>query len=361
MIVFWFELGFHRTWLLMMLMTISCGICSHMNALIRACRGLLALRPMLGHMFQRKVLFFKGIVILFSENKIWNWCPWLIHDSRPRMLKPVLETPDTPLVGSGIPIVESDNDQDLSYFNRPGHSDAYNAMPTLSPPPKKLKPNPKDEPQSQEYCCELLSWKCLSSILHTCIIYHNLMSLLPSNVPLCFHVCNDVLHGKHAQTSKDENMVDDAAPTDAVLSPRASDWKHAEVIGIYNHCLPQTRVPPICGKILLHCKNKVDSFREQMGLRITVFKLGCTSCPIQRFELYQQKNFQKMWILATSDSVDLNHMLEAALISEYHKHVGCRNKEGSGGDGALNRKPPAPPPYFVYIAGGRADQSKRVG
>lgn len=68
-----------------------------------------------------------------------------------------------------------------------------------------------------------------------------------------------------------------------------------------------------------------------------------------------------MWVIAQSNSVDLIHMLEAALISEFHKHVGCRNKEGTGGDGVLNRDNPPPPPYYVYITGGRADQSCSVG
>ena len=54
-------------------------------------------------------------------------------------------------------------------------------------------------------------------------------------------------------------------------------------------------------------------------------------------------------------------MLEAALISEFGKHVGCQNQSGSGGEGALNRKDPPKGPYFVYITGTRADQMRRVG
>eukprot|EP00435_Cladocopium_sp_Y103_P007728 s1487_g2.t1 len=49
-------------------------------------------------------------------------------------------------------------------------------------------------------------------------------------------------------------------------------------------------------------------------------------------------------------------MLEAALVSEFAAHVGCRNKSGSGGEGALNRANCPDPPYFVYVTGGRADQ-----
>lgn len=118
---------------------------------------------------------------------------------------------------------------------------------------------------------------------------------------------------------------------------------------------------PTCGKLLAHCLAKVISFREKVGIRLCVFKIGVTANPLTRFQLYAEKNFSMMWLIATSSSVDLIHMLEAALINEFHKHVGCKNVEGTGGDGALNRNPPAPPPYFVYITGGRADQSRWVG
>ena len=54
-------------------------------------------------------------------------------------------------------------------------------------------------------------------------------------------------------------------------------------------------------------------------------------------------------------------MLEAALIAEFSKHVGCRNKDGTGGEGKINRDTPPVGPYYVYVTGGRADQSRRVG
>ena len=55
-------------------------------------------------------------------------------------------------------------------------------------------------------------------------------------------------------------------------------------------------------------------------------------------------------------------MLEAALVSEFHQHIGCQNQSGTGGEGSLNakRNPPSPP-YFAYVTGGRADQPRRVG
>ena len=138
------------------------------------------------------------------------------------------------------------------------------------------------------------------------------------------------------------------------------DEQTLQALGIYDHSM-KTVSNPTAGKILSHCKSKAICLREKIGIRLCIFKIGVTADPVSRFDMYRDKGFTTMWILAKSDSVDLVHMLEAALISEYHKHVGCKNKEGSGGDGALNRKPPAPPPYFVYISGGRADQARWVG
>jgi len=125
--------------------------------------------------------------------------------------------------------------------------------------------------------------------------------------------------------------------------------------------MPKGAKPPTCGKLLGYCKDKVTTFREIQGIRVCIFKIGVTADPVSRFQLYLKQGFTSMWLIATSDSVDLVHMLEAALISEFSKHVGCRNLAGTGGDGALNRKPPAEPPYYVYITGGRADQPRWVG
>ena len=139
------------------------------------------------------------------------------------------------------------------------------------------------------------------------------------------------------------------------------DWRKANEMGIYNHSMSKHGPSPTCGKLLGHCKDKVASFREKMGVRICIFKLGVTTNPMSRFELYKEKGYSKMWLLATCSSVDLLHMLEAALISEHYQHVGCKNSKGSGGEGALNRTLPAPPPYFLYIVGGKADQGQWVG
>ena len=77
--------------------------------------------------------------------------------------------------------------------------------------------------------------------------------------------------------------------------------------------------------------------------------------------MYRDQGFHSMWVLAVSPSVDLIHMLEAGLVMAFYKHVGCRNQKGTGGEGALNKKNRAPPPYFLYVTGGRADQARRVG
>ncbi len=145
------------------------------------------------------------------------------------------------------------------------------------------------------------------------------------------------------------------------FNPETFDWQNAKDIGFYNHCILKSPRPPTCGKLLSHCRVKVTSFRERVGIRICIFKIGVSSNPIKRYQLYREQGFTSTWILATCDTVDLVHMLEAALIVEFHKHVGCRNMEGTGGDGALNRNPPSPPPYFCYVTGGRADQKRRVG
>lgn len=68
-----------------------------------------------------------------------------------------------------------------------------------------------------------------------------------------------------------------------------------------------------------------------------------------------------MWIISMLPSLDIGSMLEAALISDFGRHVGCHNKPGSGGEGALCRSNPSPPPYFTYVVGGRADQHRNVG
>ena len=128
--------------------------------------------------------------------------------------------------------------------------------------------------------------------------------------------------------------------------------------GMLNRCMKPGTRSPICGRILEHCKEKKSSFREAMGIRLCVFKIGVTTDPLTRYQSYREKGFTSMWVIFSGDSVDLVHMLEAALVSEYHQHVGCRNQKGTGGEGALNRNQCLSPPFYVYVSGARADQAR---
>lgn len=140
------------------------------------------------------------------------------------------------------------------------------------------------------------------------------------------------------------------------------DWKLAEPNGLFLKALNARSCKKItAGKILLHARTRLTALREQIGIRLCIFKVGVTSNPPQRFSCYVEKGFTAMWVLCVSQSIDEVHMLEAALISEYHKHVGCRNRADSGGEGALNRGQPPLPPYFVYVVAGRADQGRWLG
>ena len=141
------------------------------------------------------------------------------------------------------------------------------------------------------------------------------------------------------------------------------DWTHAKSLGIVNRCLKGQldNKKMCCCKILQHAKDQVSSFRERIGVRLCCFKIGVTSNPLVRFPMYLEKGYSEMWLISVSPSIDMTQMLEAALISEFGKHVGCHNKCGSGGEGSFNRDTPPPPPFFVYVTGGRADQSRRVG
>lgn len=158
-------------------------------------------------------------------------------------------------------------------------------------------------------------------------------------------------------------MVTDLLTLGTTFNASSFDWTLVRAHGIVNHTMStKASLSMTCGRILAHASEKITSFREKMGIRVCSFKIGVTTNPIVRFPHYQSKAYTSMWVLWMSDSKDLIHMLEAALVLHFHAHVGCQNKSGTGGEGNLNcKKNPPSPPYFLYVTGGRADQPRRVG
>ena len=144
------------------------------------------------------------------------------------------------------------------------------------------------------------------------------------------------------------------------FTPTKLVWKRLAEHGLIHRVLPASPKRPTSGRLLAHARQNVVSFREHMGVSLCVFKIGVTSNPAQRYISYLQKNFTSMWIIYMGQSAEETHMLEAALIQEFHTCSGCRNSPNSGGEGALNR-PGVKGPFFAYVTGGRADQNKRVG
>ena len=111
------------------------------------------------------------------------------------------------------------------------------------------------------------------------------------------------------------------------------------------------------GKILQHCKNKVDAFRRRIGANVCVFKIGFTSNPIFRFRKYQELNYSSMMLLHVTTCKGTAEMLEAALIDQHHSLVGCRNIQlGGEGPGHIRAEH-----YYVYIVGARADLPLPIG
>ena len=145
-----------------------------------------------------------------------------------------------------------------------------------------------------------------------------------------------------------------------VAGPSVS-WETLERFDIANRTLKSHQLNPTCGKILTHCRAQVSAFRKSLGQELCIFKIGVTADPLVRFQDYMDKAYTNMWIVHVSDDLGLTHMLEAALISEFHLESGCRNSPGTGGEGGLNRKKHLGPPFYTYVTGGRADQFKRVG
>ena len=137
------------------------------------------------------------------------------------------------------------------------------------------------------------------------------------------------------------------------------DWETVKPFGLLCHCARTGASKITCGKLLAHCIEKVDCFRNKIEIRHCVFKIGVTHNPVLRYQSCHEKGYTEMWLLATSTSADLIHMLKAALICQYCLHVGCRDRKGSGGEGFPNRNDAPPGPYYAYIV--EPEQTNTVG
>ena len=112
-----------------------------------------------------------------------------------------------------------------------------------------------------------------------------------------------------------------------------------------------------CRNILRHCQEQICLVRDIYGGAVCVFKIGITHDPVSRFKSYRVDNFDSMYLIHYSGSVDVTNMLEAALIQSNMHITGCRNRN-LGGDGSMSR---FEPPYFTYIVAARADGRARIG
>lgn len=174
---------------------------------------------------------------------------------------------------------------------------------------------------------------------------------------VCMCVCVSMFCFEQRETSQAKSVLMDLEG----CFGDAFDWTQVQSCGIMYRSLRNNGCSMTCGNILSHAKAQVAAFRNFVGEKLCVFKIGVTANPLMRFPSYIDQGFTFMWVVAESCSKGLIHMLEAALISEFAACSGCRNKLGSGGEGALNRTTAALPPFYVYVAGGRADQNRRVG
>ena len=97
------------------------------------------------------------------------------------------------------------------------------------------------------------------------------------------------------------------------------------------------------GTILQRCLTQVGRFRDRMGRKVCVFKLGLTSNPVLRFNFYREGNYTHMTLLHVSSNLGLIQMLEAALIAANIDETGCRNQK-YGGEG-----PPSSEHYHFIL------------
>ena len=76
------------------------------------------------------------------------------------------------------------------------------------------------------------------------------------------------------------------------------DWQCVREYNLVNHCvLPRAGHSPTCGKILEHAVSKITAFRESIGVRLCIFKVGVTSNPLKRYVMYLKQGFQMMWVI----------------------------------------------------------------
>ena len=139
------------------------------------------------------------------------------------------------------------------------------------------------------------------------------------------------------------------------------DWGTVKCQGILNKCFQSKATNPTCGRILTHASEQVSCILNEVGASLCIFKIGVSANPLLRFASYLNLGYTTMWVIHVSSSLGLTHMLEASLIREYQSFRGCRNKDGSGGEGALNTSKCFKPPFFTYVVGARADQPRCVG
>lgn len=110
------------------------------------------------------------------------------------------------------------------------------------------------------------------------------------------------------------------------------------------------------GTVLQRCLSQVNKFRDRIGRKLCVFKLGLTASPVVRFSFYQEANYTHMTLLHVSPNLGLCQMLEAALIASNISETGCRN-ERFGGEGPPTVQEPF---HYVYVVGARADRFKPI-
>ncbi len=113
------------------------------------------------------------------------------------------------------------------------------------------------------------------------------------------------------------------------------------------------------GTILQRCISEINRFRDRMGRKLCVYKIGLTSNPCVRFEFYKEANYTNMTLLHVSDQLGVIQMLEAALIARNRTENACRN-ERPGGEGPPYSKDDPLSFHFVYVVGARADQMKPI-